>query len=248
VTTSPIWLWQVGEVEITRVREFESALFHPAVIYPDSSLEIIARHLAWLEPKLMDPASGLLVFVFHNTVIKTPSATILVDTCSGNDKERPHKLRYHRKNWPYIDNLAAAGFAPEQIDYVLCTHLHADHVSWNTRLVATDGYRRSQTPAICSHAGNGSTGGSLICDPNTLPIRITRTACYRSWRVTKAELVATDDAFDDSVSIEPWPGDTPGHVCVVIRSRGASAILSGDIMHPALQCRIGTVLRNGAWP
>jgi glyoxylase-like metal-dependent hydrolase (beta-lactamase superfamily II) len=68
-------------------------------------------------------------------VIKTTRATILVDTCSGNDKERPHKLRYHRKNWPYLANLLAAGFAPEDIDNVLCSHLHADHVGWNTRLL-----------------------------------------------------------------------------------------------------------------
>jgi Metallo-beta-lactamase superfamily len=74
----------------------------------------------------MDPVSGLMIFAFHSTVIKTPRATILVDTCSGNNKERPHKLRYNRKNWPYLSNLAAAGFAPEDIDYVLCTHLHAD--------------------------------------------------------------------------------------------------------------------------
>ena len=115
--------------------EFEAALFEPAVIHPEASSEIIARHRAWLEPALMDPASGLMIFAFHSTVIKTPRATILVDTCSGNDKERPHKLRYHRKNWPYLANLAAAGFVPEHIDYVLCTHLHADHVGWNTRLV-----------------------------------------------------------------------------------------------------------------
>src|ERR1700746_2095709 len=83
----------------------------------------------------MEPACGLLMFAFHSTVIKTPRATILVDTCSGNDKERPHKLRYHRKNWPYPANLAAAGFAPEDIDFVLCTHLHWDHVGWNTRLL-----------------------------------------------------------------------------------------------------------------
>jgi glyoxylase-like metal-dependent hydrolase (beta-lactamase superfamily II) len=83
----------------------------------------------------MDPVSGLMIFAFHSTVIKTPRATILVDTCSGNDKERPHKLRYHKKNWPYLANLAAAGFGAEDIGYVLCTHLHADHVGWNTRLL-----------------------------------------------------------------------------------------------------------------
>jgi hypothetical protein len=123
-TGSPIYRWRVGEVEITRVLEFEDALFEPAVIHPDASPEVIRRHRSWLEPRLMDPSSGLLVFAFHSTVMKTPRATILVDTC-GNDKERPHKLRYHRKNWPYLANLATAGFKPEDIDYVLCTHLHA---------------------------------------------------------------------------------------------------------------------------
>ena len=134
-TTGPIYRWRVGEVEITRVLEFEAALFEPAVIHPEASPEIIERYRAWLEPTAMDPVSGLMIFAFHSMVIKTPRATILVDTCSGNDKERPHKLRYHRKNWPYLANLAAAGCAPEEIDFVLCTHLHADHVGWNTRLL-----------------------------------------------------------------------------------------------------------------
>jgi hypothetical protein len=111
--SSPNYRWRVGEVEITRVLEFEAALFEPAVIDPEASPVIIARHRTWLEPTLMNPASGLLVFAFHSTVIRTPRATILVDTCSGNDKERPHELRYHRKNWPYLANLAVAGFTPE---------------------------------------------------------------------------------------------------------------------------------------
>ena len=105
-TSSPVYRWRVGEVEITRVLEFEAALFEPDVIHPEASPEIIARHRAWLEPTLMDPANGLMIFAFHSTIIKTPRATILVDTCSGNDKERPHKLRYHKKNWPYLANLA----------------------------------------------------------------------------------------------------------------------------------------------
>ncbi|HYZ40302.1 MAG TPA: hypothetical protein VE687_06705, partial [Stellaceae bacterium] len=101
-TNGPIYHWRIGEVEIDRVLEFEAALFEPAVLYPGASPQIIERHRSWLEPSLMDPASGRLVFAFHSTIIKTPHATILVDTCSGNDKERPHKLCYHRKTWPYL--------------------------------------------------------------------------------------------------------------------------------------------------
>src|SRR5438132_12826554 len=117
--SSPNYRWQVGEIESTRVLEFEAALFEPGVIHPETSPEIIARHRTWLEPRLMDPASGLLVFAFHSTVIRTPRATILVDTCSGNDKERPHKLRYHRKNWPFLSRRRVDRL-PEALDQRQC--------------------------------------------------------------------------------------------------------------------------------
>ena len=96
--SSPNYRWRVGEVEITRVLEFEAALFEPAVIHPETSPEIIERHRTWLEPRLMDPDSGLLVFAFHSTIIKTPRATILVETRSGSDKERPHLLSAPRRH------------------------------------------------------------------------------------------------------------------------------------------------------
>jgi hypothetical protein len=184
-TTSPIYRWRVGEVEITRVLEFEAALFEPAVIHPEASPEIIERHRSWLTPTLMDPTGGLMIFAFHSTIIKTPRTTILVDTCSGNDKERPHKLRYHRKNWPYLANLAAAGFVPEGIDYMrarICTPI----TSVGTRGSSmADGCRPSRMPATCSPSRNGSTGGWLNGEPHTPPIRTTRTVCCRSWRMAR---------------------------------------------------------------
>ena len=236
LTSDPIYRWRVGEIEIARVLEFEAALFEPTVLYPDATHEIIERHRTWLEPTLMDPATGQLIFAFHSIVIKTRRATILVDTCSGNDKERPHKLRYHRKNWPYLANLAAAGFAPGDIDYVLCTHLHADHVGWNTRLL--DGRWVPTFPNArylfarqeWEHWQVAELRAEYTTDPyyedSMLPIM----------ESGQTELVATDYAFDNNVWIEPWPGHTPGHVCVVVRGQGASVVLSGDIMHTALQC------------
>ena len=209
-TTSPIYRWRVGQVEITRVLEFEAALFEPAVIHPDASPEIIARHRHWLTPTLMDPVSGLMIFAFHSTVIKTPRATILVDTCSGNNKERPHKLRHHQRDWPYLANLAAAGFSPEDIDYVLCTHLHADHVGWNTRLLNGRWVPTFPNARYLFAQGNGSTGGWPNREPNTRPIRIMSTAYCRSWRMASPSLFSTDYAFDDSVRIESSPGHTPG--------------------------------------
>jgi len=236
LTSDPIYRWRVGEIEIARVLEFEGALFEPTVLYPEATHEIIEPHRTWLEPTLMDPATGQLIFAFHSIVIKTRRATILVDTCSGNDKERPHKLRYHRKNWPYLANLAAAGFAPGDIDYVLCTHLHADHVGWNTRLI--DGRWVPTFPNAryvfarqeWEHWRVAELRAEYTTDPyyedSMLPIM----------ESGQTELVATDYAFDNNVWIEPWPGHTPGHVCVVVRGQGASVVLSGDIMHTALQC------------
>jgi len=75
-TTGPTYRWRVGEIEIFRVLEFEAALFEPAVIHPEVRPEIIERHRAWLEPALMDPVSGLMIFAFHSTVIKCISSNL----------------------------------------------------------------------------------------------------------------------------------------------------------------------------
>jgi glyoxylase-like metal-dependent hydrolase (beta-lactamase superfamily II) len=234
--TVPIYRWRVGEIEITRVLEFEAALFEPTMIHPDLTPEVIATHRNWIEPTLMNPVTGLLVFAFHSTVIRTPHATILVDTCTGNDKDRPHKPRYHRKNWPYLANLATAGFAPEDIDYVLCTHLHVDHVGWNTRLL--DGRWVPTFPNARYLFARQEWEYWRVAE---LRAKYTTDPYYEDSLLPimesgQAQLVASDHAFDDSVWIEPWLGHTPGHVCVVARSLRASVILSGDIMHTALQC------------
>jgi hypothetical protein len=184
-TTSPIYRWRVGEVEITRVLEFEAALFEPAVIHPEVYAEIIERHRIWLEPTSMDPVSGLLIFAFHSTVIKTPRATILVDTCSGNDKERPHKLRYHGRTGPISPTSPPPVLRPKT-STMCCARICTPITSVGTRGCSTaDGCRRSRMPATCSPERNGSTGASLNREPHTRPIRTMRIACCRLWKVAR---------------------------------------------------------------
>ncbi len=120
--------WQIGDISIHRVLECEGPLIAPQILLPDATEARIDRHRSWLIPTLLDSATGNLVLAFHSLVIRTPRHTVLVDTCAGNDKHRPQKERYHLKHYPYLANLSAAGFRPEQIDVVLCTHLHVDHV------------------------------------------------------------------------------------------------------------------------
>jgi len=231
-----VYKWKVGDVELIRVLEFEGPFEVPTILHPGATPELIDQHRSWLEPRILDPKTGRLYFTFHSVIIRTGKSIILVDTCSGNDKPRPHKTRYNQNHWPYLQNLAAAGFSPEDINYVVCTHLHADHVGWNTRLL--DGrwiptfpnaqyvFARSEW----EHWSQKELRDEYSTDPfyqdSILPVIETG----------QASLVDSDFAFSDEVWLEPSPGHTPGHVCVRIQSQGNSAILSGDIMHTALQC------------
>ncbi len=228
--------WQLGNVRIDRVVEFEMPMIPPAVIFPASTPEAIARHKDWLEPKLLDPASGLLVISMHSFLIRSRHHTILVDSCSGNDRQRPGKPRYHMKNWPFLENLAKTGVKPAGVDFVLCTHLHVDHVGWNTQLV--DGrwvpafpnakylFARAEWEYWREHYKTEAFRDDPYYTDSILPV-------IESGQM---ELVDSNYVFDEEVWLDPTPGHTPGHVCVHISSGGQECVMSGDLMHHALQC------------
>ncbi len=228
--------WQLGEVRIARVLEFEQPLIAPAALLPEADDAIIARHRDWLEPDLLDPATGLLVVAFHSFVITTPRSVILVDTCSGNDRQRPGKLRYHQKSWPYLANLGAAGISPEAVGHVLCTHLHVDHVGWNTRLV--DG-RWVPTFPNARYLFDRQEWAFWEAEYET--DRFTDDPYYEDCILPViaaglVDFVAGDHEIDPWVRLEPSRGHTPGHVCVRICGGGREAVMSGDLMHHPLQC------------
>ena len=228
--------WRIGDVEICRVPEFEQPLFEPFFLYPALTPETLARHRPWLEPRLLDPASGRLVISIHSFVVRTRHRVILVDACGGNDKERPSRPLFHRQQRPWLERLAAAGFRPEDIDIVLCTHLHIDHVGWNTRLL--DGrwvptfpnarylITRTEWDHWRDDERRAAYASDSYIEDSVLPV-------IESGQV---DFVAMDHAFDDEAWLEPTPGHTPGHVALHVRSGGAEAVMSGDLMHTALQC------------
>ena len=228
--------WQIGEVRVDRVVEFEQPVMPIRQLYPGATPETIDRHRRWLEPWLLEPSTGLLRIAFHSFLIRSKSLKILVDTCSGNDRNRPGKLRYHMRRWPYLENLARTGVAPEEIDFVLCTHLHVDHVGWNTRLL--DGRWVPTFPNAryliakpeWDYWEKHYRTESFVDDPyhldSILPVI----------EAGKAEFVESTYAFNDEVWLDPTPGHTPGHVCVHVRSGGRECVMSGDLMHHAVQC------------
>jgi glyoxylase-like metal-dependent hydrolase (beta-lactamase superfamily II) len=228
-----------GDVTVTRVVENEGLSFYPSFLLPDSSEAAIDAQSDWLEPRFFDRASGRLVMSVHSYLIRTPHHTILVDTCVGNDKERPSTKPWHRQQTPWLDRLAAAGVTPGEVDFVLCTHLHVDHIGWNTHLV--DGRweptfpnatylfdktefahweRESAEEAGRSGANDGSFGDSVA------PII----------EAKQALLVDGDHAIDDTLWLEPSTGHSPGHVCLNLSAGGRDAVFSGDLLHHPVQC------------
>jgi glyoxylase-like metal-dependent hydrolase (beta-lactamase superfamily II) len=124
--------WTIGRVRITRVVEIKGPTPGPFIL-PDAVPGRI-QEIGWLRPHFATE-TGKLVTSVHAFIVESAGRRILVDTCVGNDKPRPGIPNWHLRRGPFLDDLATAGFAPESIDMVVCTHLHVDHVGWNTMLV-----------------------------------------------------------------------------------------------------------------
>jgi glyoxylase-like metal-dependent hydrolase (beta-lactamase superfamily II) len=179
----------------------------------------------------MDEQGNLLMSV-HALVVDTGEHRILVDTCIGNDKERNVPNWSHLQTH-FLQDLEAAGYAPDTIDTVLCTHLHVDHVGWNTMLV--DGqwvptfpnarYLFARTEWEHWDANDDETVYGPVLADSVRPVV----------EAGLVDLVDMDHRVCPEVCLEPTPGHTPGHVSVHIRSGGAEALITGDCIHHPVQ-------------
>ena len=123
----------IGKYGIDMIIELEGPRFEPWRLLPDCTPEILKEHASWLIPRHYDPETDLFVAPIQSFLLKTPHHTILIDGCFGNHKDRPNPMA-NQLNTRWLERLAAAGATPEDIDIVLCSHLHPDHVGWNTKL------------------------------------------------------------------------------------------------------------------
>src|SRR6266568_1793331 len=125
----------VGDLTIHRIIEQETTFLPALDMLPGLTPEVLAENKPWMRDAGAIDASDVLILCFQSYIVKTPHHTILVDSCIGNDKPRPLRPKWNMKSDDtYMRGLAAAGFAVGDIDFVMCTHLHVDHVGWNTRL------------------------------------------------------------------------------------------------------------------
>jgi glyoxylase-like metal-dependent hydrolase (beta-lactamase superfamily II) len=228
--------WTFGALTLRRIVEQEAPLLSPFELFGDCTHEQLDENRSWLVPRFQDATSRNLMISIQSFVIRQDGLTILVDTCGGNDKDRkrPH---FHRRNWPWLETLAAAGVTPEDINVVLCTHLHVDHVGWNTRLengrwVPTFpnaryliaqrewDYWRGAGPAAFAFTGD------YITD-SVLPI----------FKTGQADLIGDQHMLASDIALEAAPGHTPGLTMVRLTGGRQEAILCSDLMHHPLQVR-----------
>ena len=222
--------WKVGNVTITKVVELET-VGHTRFILPPAGREEILQ-LPWLIPHLAT-AEGRLKMSIHALVVETPTRRIVVDTGLGNNKQGRTIPIWNDRQGPFLDDLTAAGFPPDSIDTVLCTHLHVDHVGWNTRLV--DGkWAPTFTKARYLF---GMREYAYWRDHSTEPDKaaVFNDSVAPIVEAGRADLVASDISICEEITLIPTPGHTPGHVSLHIRSAGAEALLAGDVAHHPCQ-------------
>ncbi|MEE2702491.1 MAG: MBL fold metallo-hydrolase [Myxococcota bacterium] len=221
--------WEVGGLRVSRLVELETTSIGSFVL-PDAVAENV-RARDWLRPHFAD-ADGNMIMSIHALLIEAGDRRIIVDTCLGNDKQRPIPDWNMRKG-PFLEDLAAAGFPPESIDTVVCTHLHVDHVGWNTMLV--DGRWVPTFPNARYLIGrsewdywNKEEDGQFgeIMGDSVRPVI----------EAGLADLVEPGLEITPGVRLISTPGHTPGHMSVFISSRGSEAVITGDLIHHPVQC------------
>jgi glyoxylase-like metal-dependent hydrolase (beta-lactamase superfamily II) len=219
--------WDVGNVHITRVVEF--VMPFPVDFFVEATPEDVAAE-AWLVPDFVD-ADGRYLMSIHTFVLEVDGLRVVVDTCTGNAKDRPLIPEFDHQHRPFLESLAGAGFAPDTIDIVVCTHLHVDHVGWNTRLVNGE-----WTPTF-PRARYLFGAADIDCWAQSDDALHAPAFADSVQPVLDAGLVdalAADTGLTRDVELRTTPGHTPGHMSVWISDR---CVITGDVVHHPIQCR-----------
>jgi len=220
--------WQIGKVRITRIVEIEIN-GGTRFILPDATRKACLP-IDWMQPHFMDDKGNLIMSV-HALIVDTGTRRIVVDTCIGNDKQRPIEA-WSNLQTQFLDDLERAGYPRESIDTVMCTHLHVDHVGWNTMLV--DGEWLPTFPnaryLVAEEEwkywdANDEPGQAQVMSDSVQPIA----------QAGLMDLVDENHQLCEEVYLEPTPGHTPGHVSVHIHSEGQHALITGDCIHHPVQ-------------
>jgi glyoxylase-like metal-dependent hydrolase (beta-lactamase superfamily II) len=235
MATENIRHWKIGDVQVARIVEVNAFEDDMTMLLPNGTPEFV-QTFPWLVPHFATPAGKMLIS-FQCFVLRSRDKRVMIDTCIGADRQREFPV-FCNLQTTFLQDLSAAGFPPETINTVLCTHLHFDHVGWNTRKL--NGRWVPTFPQARYLFGKKewehwqhlrSTGGYHNTEHLTDSIDPIIDAKL-------ADFIDPDYKLTDEVWLEPTPGHTPGHVSVHIRSQGEEAIITGDMMHHPIQLAV----------
>jgi glyoxylase-like metal-dependent hydrolase (beta-lactamase superfamily II) len=236
MNSPPINLQLGSDILIQSVQEQQwNGVAHDFLFNKVSKEEFGATRAA-RDPRFVDPATGLLRMSYHSLVLRTRHGNVLVDTCVGNDKQRPLIKDWHLQHFPYLSRLAQLSLTPDDIDYVCCTHFHADHVGWNTRL-----HNGTWVPTF-------PKARYLFAEPEVrywdqVQRENPQHIFTQSWNdsvspvieAQQADIVAPDHEVVTGVQLRPAFGHSPGNVVIHVGAGNDRAVLSGDVMHHPVQ-------------
>jgi len=221
---------RLGQIEIQTLLDITGLHAPIREVFLEATSEALDPYRYWLEPDALCPISQRIAIPVQAYLVRTRHHRILIDSCVGCDKSIPDAPDWlQRTDSSWLARLAAAGLAPEDIDYVFCTHLHSDHCGWNTQL--RDGRSQPTFPnakyvfSKLEYEATARRGGACF-EQSVLPVL----------EAGQAQLVELDFALDDEVWLEPALGHTEGHVVVNLKSGTRRAAMCGDLMHSPVQC------------
>jgi glyoxylase-like metal-dependent hydrolase (beta-lactamase superfamily II) len=221
--------WQVGRVKITRIVEMDLPV--PAEMFLPQATPAALRKSTWLYPHFVSDDDAILKLSIHALLVEAPGLKLVVDTCIGND--RPRDITGGEPlSTPFLQHLGEAGWSRDAVDAVVCTHLHVDHVGWNTMLengrwVPTfpkARYLIGRKEYEFWSAHEDEEQQAMLGD-SVRPI----------FDAGLAQLVELDHVISPAIRLTPSTGHTPGHVSVMIESEGERAVITGDMTHHPCQ-------------
>lgn len=232
INTQHVKHWCVGDVEVIRIVEIFPFQVPADNLFSNADAATVRRH-AWLQPHHAT-AEGEIIFAFQAFVVRSCGRKIMVDTCIGNAKTREHEV-FSNLQTSFLHDLAVAGCPADSIDTVLCTHLHQDHVGWNT---VRDGERWVPTFPNARYLFGRAEWNHWTPRLAEQSVQVGHLADSITPVIDAGlvDFVDSDYRVTDEVWLEPTPGHTAGHVSVRISSRGEEAVVTGDVMHHPLQC------------
>ena len=227
--------FNIGDIRVDRIIEGEYPFQAAQEFLPGLTDAVLAENRDWMRRAGALDERDWLKLCIQSYVLRTPHHTILVDSCVGNHKNRPTRPIWHMKtDDAWMRSLAVAGLRVEDIDYVMCTHLHVDHVGWNTRLengrwVPTfpkAKYLFAEREYAYWAAENAKAEVGPFAD-SVLPIV----------EAGRHQLVSSALEFNDYIRLLPTPGHTPDHFAVAVGKGRDEAVITGDLIHTPIQAR-----------